>query len=233
MQMNEKVLTALEVLRNFAENDFELHRIDVLIKDLTNPPKVEVIDDNYSRFNDVIYKKNKDGHYTHTDGIQVAVYRYYFGKIPEGYSIHHKNEIKSDNDISNLQLLTNSEHRRLHNLINKHEGICRMCGMKFTTTSLRKDVEFCSGRCRESWLYKNNLETRICKFCGKTFLARKKSSTACCCRSHSALWRETKRNKPQKICPVCGNTFLPKNRLQTYCSYSCANKTKNHKKTLS
>ena len=35
MQMNEQVLTALEVLRNFAENDFELHRIDVLEKFLT------------------------------------------------------------------------------------------------------------------------------------------------------------------------------------------------------
>ena len=45
MQMNEQVLTALEVLRNFAENDFELHRIDVLEKDLTDPPKAEIIDE--------------------------------------------------------------------------------------------------------------------------------------------------------------------------------------------
>ena len=47
MQMNEQVLTALEVLKNFAENDFEKHRIDVLISDLTAPPKVEIIDDVY------------------------------------------------------------------------------------------------------------------------------------------------------------------------------------------
>lgn len=44
MQMNEQVLTALEVLRNFAENEFELHRIDVLEQDLTAPPKAEIVD---------------------------------------------------------------------------------------------------------------------------------------------------------------------------------------------
>ena len=41
MQFNEQVLTALEVLRNFAENEFEKHRIEVLIQDLTDPPKVD------------------------------------------------------------------------------------------------------------------------------------------------------------------------------------------------
>jgi len=36
------------------------------------------------------------------------------GKIPKGLHIHHKDENKLNNKINNLQLLTNSEHQKLH-----------------------------------------------------------------------------------------------------------------------
>jgi hypothetical protein len=35
---------------------------------------------------------------------------------PPGYVLHHIDEDKLNNDISNLQLMTNSDHRRLHML---------------------------------------------------------------------------------------------------------------------
>ena len=41
-------------------------------------------------------------------------------KIPEGYIIHHKNEDKEDNDPSNLVLMENGAHSRLHNLGNTY-----------------------------------------------------------------------------------------------------------------
>ena len=37
-----------------------------------------------------------------------------FGKIPEGYVIHHKDGNKHNNDLSNLQLMKSSEHKALH-----------------------------------------------------------------------------------------------------------------------
>jgi len=42
------------------------------------------------------------------------IWEYFFGKVPKGMIIHHKDYNKINNDIKNLELLTNSEHNRLH-----------------------------------------------------------------------------------------------------------------------
>lgn len=100
MEMNEKVLTALEVLRDSAENDFELHRIEVLINDLTAPPVAEQIDENHQKFNGVTYLKQNGDHY---GSIHRDIWNYYYGEIPQGYEIHHKDLNPENNNISNLQ----------------------------------------------------------------------------------------------------------------------------------
>lgn len=40
------------------------------------------------------------------------------GNIPQNCVIHHKNENKLDNALSNLELLTDEEHRKLHSIKN-------------------------------------------------------------------------------------------------------------------
>ena len=42
------------------------------------------------------------------------IYRDYIGEIPKGYIIHHINCNKLDNNLSNLQCMTNSQHMKLH-----------------------------------------------------------------------------------------------------------------------
>lgn len=44
-----------------------------------------------------------------------------FGEIPKGYDIHHIDLNHLNNDISNLQLMTHSEHMRLHMIGNKKQ----------------------------------------------------------------------------------------------------------------
>lgn len=41
--------------------------------------------------------------------------KFYNFKIPKGYIIHHKNEIKTDNCILNLQLMKRNSHQSYHN----------------------------------------------------------------------------------------------------------------------
>lgn len=43
-----------------------------------------------------------------------VIWERYRGKIPEGWHVHHRNGVKTDNRIGNLQLVTPAEHAALH-----------------------------------------------------------------------------------------------------------------------
>ena len=182
--MTTEVLTALEVLRDAAENNFERHRIEVVINDLTTPPKVEVIDERRQRFNGIIFYKKKNGHYYSHTGIQRAVYNYYFGIVPSEIEIHHKDFNKNNNDISNLVALTKKEHQENH--AQAHTGafkignfVCRFCGKTFQAV-ITGNNKFCSATCRRNFKRSLDLEIRKCAFCGKKFRIDKYSDVKCC-----------------------------------------------------
>ena len=44
----------------------------------------------------------------------VYVWEQNFGPIPKGYVVHHKDENKKNNNIDNLEIMTRSEHTKMH-----------------------------------------------------------------------------------------------------------------------
>lgn len=68
-------------------------------------------------------KINKKGHYQITSRkegnggklLHRLIFEEFYGEIPEGFDIHHKNGIKTDNCILNLQLMRHGKHSSLHN----------------------------------------------------------------------------------------------------------------------
>ena len=60
-------------------------------------------------------KEGNNGKYLHR-----LIWEEHYGEIPEGYVIHHKNENPQDNSISNLELMSKTNHGRIHNIGEKN-----------------------------------------------------------------------------------------------------------------
>jgi hypothetical protein len=69
-------------------------------------------------------KINNSGHYRITSRkegnngklLHRLIWEDFYGcEVPKGYVIHHRNHIKTDNCILNLQLIRDSDHKKIHN----------------------------------------------------------------------------------------------------------------------
>ena len=226
MKFTPEVIAAIETLRNAADNDFELHCIDVLERDLTAPPQVEVIDDTHQRFNGVIYYMQHNGKHFHKDFfLHRVVWAYYNGELPDGYDVHHIDTNSANNTPENLKIMTRAEHRRLHGLcrlISPLERICPACGKTF----IRRDTKskYCSSECFFNARTFPKQE-KTCLVCGKTFVVPTNNPEQKYCSMDCANKAKTFHNR-NKICPVCGKSFVAPSIKpnQIYCSRDCAYK---------
>lgn len=243
MKNPERVAELLAELRSLAENNFEQHRINVLERDLTSPPTVEVIDENHQRFNGIVYSSSPAtrGYFQTARPLHRSVWQYYCGNIPKGCEIHHIDKNPANNDISNLQLLTKEEHKSLHRYSKrgvKHRRgkfICINCGQEYEANLTGGwGNKFCSRKCDYEYHarlegkvpYENRKVTSTCLHCGKTFehyrsLRGKYCSPEC---AHAATKGVKKVDYPIKNCAWCGKEFQTNafTRDQTCCSKSCA-----------
>lgn len=187
MKFTPEVVAALEVLRAAAENDFERHRIDVLERDLTAPPAVEVLDDKHQCFDGLKFTAQKSGHFS-AGGLMIhrLIWTYCVGDIPKGYEIHHIDKNKSNNSVDNLQCLSKSDHQKIHANEEKQPRrgkqmtfVCSVCGKEYVGYRRTKNC-FCSRACRNKHARTTLTEMRTCPICGKRFETYKHGTTKCC-----------------------------------------------------
>ena len=69
-------------------------------------------------FNNVKFvRDDKTGYYLNSTlrkRMHRYVWEYYNGEIPKGFQIHHIDHDKSNNDISNLEMISRSKHAKIH-----------------------------------------------------------------------------------------------------------------------
>ena len=107
-----------------------------------------------------VNKKNKMEH--------IIVWEKYFGKVPDGYQIHHIDGNKTNNDIKNIQLVTPLEHKRIH------EGCKLVLGEWYKPCAECGEYKPCTS---EYWYYSRGwISGKLCKKCyiKKSLETRKK-----------------------------------------------------------
>ena len=203
--------------------------------------EVIIIDDTHQSFNGVTYRRNKRGWFQIPySTIHRDVWEFHYGKIPDGYDIHHIDGDKANNQIDNLMCVTRKEHRQLHaEHADKKEFICCClnCWNDFKAKSAR--ARYCP-ECRKA-RQKAQAKARreaakankppkepkpprlcTCVVCGKEFelkptQSRNKGTKTCSPECHQKL----RFKLDDKICAVCGKIFHPKHAKQKYCSPEC------------
>lgn len=194
-------------------------------------------------FNGIQFVADGKGYYRELGNFKNLMHRYvwtwYNGNIPKGYEIHHIDFDRSNNNISNLQLVSRSEHRRIHaDLLTDEQREWKRNNLKMN--AVPKAAEWHGSQAGHEWhsqqikmqrelgQFKHKL---ICTYCGKTYVGEiNGQNTFCSGKCKSAYRRKTGVDNVEHICPVCGNTFSTNKYKPTVtCSRSCANRWRNRR----
>ena len=94
--------------------------------------------------------------------LHVAIWEYHNGPVPEGWCLHHKDKNPLNNDISNLECVSLSEHGKIHKtgknlsghrhkMLYRHK--CDQCGCEYQSfRKTRTRTRFCSPECGQKHL---------------------------------------------------------------------------------
>lgn len=189
-------------------------------------------------FNNIVFVQDEKGYYRAKTDFTLYMHRYvweyYNTRIPDGYEVHHKDFNRANNDISNLQLLTVEEHRKIHAyLLTDEQRAWRRTNLN--ENARPKAIEWHKSEEGRAWhkeqitkqhqlgVFKHEL---ICTNCGKRYIGESKNKNTFCSNvCKSAYRRKTGKNLEERICVVCGAPFLSDKYKHTLtCSRSCANK---------
>ena len=137
-------------------------------------------------------RDDKTGYYLCSTGdennvrkrMHVYVWEYFNGPISKGYHIHHIDGDKSNNDIQNLQMLSATEHERLHGkMLTENQRETLRKNMAKATVMAKEWHNSNEGHeCKSAWRRKSGIDdiTKICFKCGKEYIANKYQKTKYC-----------------------------------------------------
>lgn len=146
-----------------------------------------------AKFNSMIFIKEDSGYYRISNNwnenipnsyrLHKAVYEYYYGKVPEGYNVHHIDSNKDNNDKKNLEAITTKDHSVIHMTLERKEKsrvnfnkAKEKAAIWHKTNPLSHDIH--SKASKEGWSRRTTY-SHICTQCGKEFKTREKECKFC------------------------------------------------------
>lgn len=161
-----------------------------------------------------------------------AVWEYYNGEIPKGYHIHHIDGNIDNNDITNLECISASEHLSMHAKKNLENKEAREKNRKQLAEAAELAKEWHKSEAGREWHRehsKNSIlkatvhdKPKVCEFCKKEFLGttRQKFCSVVCQRKARTA-RINKFGAKIRLCENCGKKYEAKSYKQKYCSTEC------------
>ncbi len=167
--------------------------------------------------------------------LHVYTWEKYNGRVPKGFHVHHKDHDKSNNDISNLELIPSSKHSK-HHAIDYVENHINDMIEKLNNNARPKATEWHKSEEGRKWhkenyeKIKNKLhvkEVYVCEFCGKEFQTLKGNNRFCSNNCKSAWRRKSGIDNEDRICIICNKNFITnKYSKAKTCSNECRGKLK-------
>jgi hypothetical protein len=148
------------------------------------------------------YMMSACGSYEHRDVWEAA-----HGPIPSNCHIHHRNRVRHDNRLENLECIEATQHLKMHGLT------WRMVNHLRRLREKRPERKFACVQCgREA-----TSQHPLAQFC----------SVQCCKKHHNEKLTERRSAarsaaRGQGTCPVCGVRFVRSRRFQRFCARRCA-----------
>lgn len=199
----------------------------------------------YKYFNGVKFTRDDETGYYLNSTLRKRMHRYvweyYHGKIPKFFQIHHIDGDRSNNDISNLEMIRVGEHQRLHGeKLSETERQMRRDNM--AENARPAAIAWHKSEAGREWHRIHGIETmktreqveKTCEYCGKAYKTIQKASRFCSNKCRAANRRKTEADAVIKTCEICGKEFVTNKYSGTFtCSRACANvymhKMKGHK----
>lgn len=181
----------------------------------------------YQEFNGVKYFKNsKTGYWERSHNVyprrmHQAVWIFYNGAIPDGYAVHHIDHNKDNNVISNLQLLSHSEHAKVHEDNLRTPEAMQHCKAWHDSEDGRQ-FHSMNGKITSSrWEEKEY----TCIVCGRKFTVKSPRTDYkfCSNKCKSQYRRDAGLDNEVRVCAKCGQKFVTNKYSKTVCcSRQCA-----------
>lgn len=175
---------------------------------------------------------------TQLNGKREWLHRYIWirhnSEIPPNYLVHHKDENKENNDISNLELVSEQNHKIHHGKRTRFKTEQEM--LKFAKKGNEASKAWHKSEEGREWARKRakdifgNLPEilKVCECCGKEYTVRKNAAdkSRFCSNKCSSKWRrDSGIDNEERQCVVCNTAFsINKYSKNITCGKSCAAK---------